>query len=77
MKTNCFENEILFWNRELHLIQSHLWKEARADRCAGDITTGWDWPTLCAVKPDMAYGIIHAKRRIREAKQALRSAGLL
>lgn len=31
---------------------SKLDRQARADRCPGDICSGWDWPTLRLCRPD-------------------------
>lgn len=50
---------------ELARIHSELDHQARADRCRGDICCGWDWPTLCIVKPDVAGRIQALKREGR------------
>ena len=45
-------------------IWRHMDKLDRFDGCAGDITRGWDWPTLYAVRPQRAamlqacYGVV-------------------
>ena len=85
MKTNLYRNGIRQHfsrkreiNRsdaireELRRIYVGLDREARADRCAGDIVCGWDWPTLCAVRPLVAERISNLKREWR----ALMSVGL-
>lgn len=57
---------------EYNRILARLDREARADRCAGDIVCGWDWPTLRIVKP-VEYARLQA---IRAEMRVLRSAGL-
>ena len=62
---------------EYNRILSALHREAKRDRCRGDICTGWDWPTLAIVKP-LEYNRL---RELSEAHKrefvALRAAGLL
>lgn len=57
-------------------IIDRLHREAKADRCKGDICTGWDWPTLRIVKPDV-YAELHRLNDAHKAEwRSLMSAGL-
>ena len=70
MKTQNASDKL---HAEYNAILARLDREARRDRCKGDICTGWDWPTLAIVKP-----VEHARlRQIQSEMRGLRSAGLL
>jgi len=53
---------------QLVKIFNKLNREARRDRCKGDIVCGWDWPTLCMVKPEVAQEIRELKKEKKEAE---------
>lgn len=74
MKTTDFGISTLSsrYNSILHRLE----RGARADRCAGDISSGWDWPTLRHVQPETYAELKRLTRDAIEARKALRSAGL-
>ncbi len=51
-------------------------KEARADRCKGDMFTGWDWPTLAVVKPEIYRELKQIERDFKEETDSLKQGGL-
>jgi hypothetical protein len=51
-------------------------KEARADRCKGDMFTGWDWPTLATVKPEIYRELKQIEADFREETNSLKQGGL-
>ncbi len=57
-------------------ILAALDREARADRCAGDIVCGWDWPTLRIVKPEAYAELMRLNEQHKAEWRALVSAGL-
>jgi len=58
-------------------ILAKLHREAKRDRCAGDIVTGWDWPTLAIVKPLEYKRLRELNEQYKTEFRALRAAGLL
>ncbi len=81
MKTlnlNCFERELASVEKTYARVWKELDREAKADRCAGDIVCGWDWPTLRMVKPQtfrlLQELILRAKalRRISNTADGIR-----
>lgn len=76
-KPLTYSEEIAKLSRSFNRLLSRLDREARADACKGDIVTGWDWPTLAAVRPVEFAQLQAWKSRAVECKRALRSAGLL
>ena len=57
-------------------ILSALDKGARADRCKGDVFTGWDWPTLAVVKPVEYMELKRIELEYAEEIRALKQGGL-
>jgi hypothetical protein len=51
-------------------------KEARADRCKGDLFVGWDWPTLATVKPEIYRELKQIERDFKEETDSLKQGGL-
>jgi hypothetical protein len=68
----CIVNRDEQIRSRLNAILCRLDKQARTDRCKGDMVCGWDWPTLCIVLPDVAQEIASLRREWR----GLKSAGL-
>ena len=62
---------------EYDKIWAKLHREARADRCKGDIFTGWDWPTLAIVKPLQYNRLRELNEQYKQEFRSLRAAGLL
>ena len=62
---------------EYNRILAKLDREARADRCKGDIVTGWDWPTLAIVKPLEYNRLRELNEQHKQEFRSLRAAGLL
>lgn len=58
-------------------ILAKLDREARADRCKGDIVSGWDWPTLAIVKPLEYNRLRELNEQHKQEFRSLRAAGLL
>jgi hypothetical protein len=75
-KLTTYADDIRSASREYNRILNQLDKEARADRCAGDICCGWDWPTLCAVKPEVAARLAELREVVKSSLRAMKSAGL-
>lgn len=57
-------------------ILAALDKEARADRCKGDLFVGWDWPTLATVKPEIYRELKQIELDFREETNSLKQGGL-
>jgi len=81
METNTkhyatYTEEIAAITRKLDRIWRDLDREARQNYCPGDITSGWDWPTLRSTKPEVAAEIVSLKARGRECVAAMKTAGL-
>lgn len=61
-------------NRKANSIYSRIWRkldrQARTDRCAGDIVCGWDWPTLRTVMP-VEYAALVEQIRIAKESAAM------
>lgn len=77
MKTyQTYHEEIAAITRRLDRIWRDLDREARQNYCPGDIICGWDWPTLCSSKPDVAAEIVTLKQRGRYCLTAIKTAGL-
>jgi hypothetical protein len=51
-------------------------KEARSDRCKGDIFVGWDWPTLAIVKPEIYAELKQIEKDFNEETNSLKQGGL-
>jgi hypothetical protein len=63
--------------RRYDAILRKLDREARADRCRGDICTGWDWPTLAVVKPEVYAELREIDRQYVREFRMKKAAGLL
>lgn len=57
-------------------ILAALDREARRDRCKGDIFTGWDWPTLAVVKPVEYMELKRIEMDYKEETASLKQGGL-
>ena len=75
MKTNT-ANQLPAIRGAYNRILIRLDREARADRCQGDICCGWDWPTLAAVRPIEYAELCGLRHQYRAESRALMSAGL-
>ena len=61
---------------EFNKVLAQLDKEARADRCKGDICTGWDWPTLASVKPHTYAYLQRLDEDFKKERKSLIACGL-
>lgn len=66
---NTSDKLLAEWNR----IWRKLDRQARKDRCVGDIVCGWDWRTLEVVMPKEYARLMEIRKEMR----LLKSAGLL
>lgn len=73
---STYTDEVAAIKRRLDRIWRDLDREASQNYCPGDIVRGWDWPTLCSTKPEVAAEIVSLKARGRECLVALKTAGL-
>lgn len=71
---NISEIAIAKAHREYNRILAQLDKQAKQDRCKGDICYGWDWPTLRIVKPAKYNRLKELCAIIQRGFQELRTA---
>ncbi len=57
-------------------ILAALDREARRNRCKGDIVCGWDWPTLRIVKPQVYAELMRLDETYRAEARLLLTMGL-
>lgn len=56
------------FRRSYDFILRKLNAQARRDRCKGDITCAWDWPTLRMVHPDIYAQLVALNDQYKHAQ---------